>query len=226
MTKATKEAKVHTSWFDPVALYDDAVEAFVRNTLGDGEFVNLLQGFLQEHSIVERGYRNSLAQTALLLTCPGVPDIYQGSEIWDFSLVDPDNRRPVDYDVRRELLAMIQGRPGEPLHTGWDVGAPKLRLINRLLGHRRSDPTVYESDTYEPLAVDGARGDEVVAFSRDRLAVVAPCRSVDDWHRTAVRLPPGEWTHVMTHEAFGGGRQALDAVLGRFPVAVLARDTR
>ena len=110
MAKATKEAKVHTSWTDPVAAYDEATEAFVRAALADDVFAGALVSWLAEHRVVERGRRNSLAQTALLMTCPGSPDLYQGSELWDLSLVDPDNRRPVDYDERRRLLAGLQGR--------------------------------------------------------------------------------------------------------------------
>ena len=97
MLKAAKEAKVHTSWTDPNAGYDDALSAFVTAVLADRDFVADLEAFLAEHRIVERGRVNSLAQTALMLTCPGVPDLYQGTEVWDVSLVDPDNRRPVDY---------------------------------------------------------------------------------------------------------------------------------
>src|ERR1700683_4123727 len=104
MAKATKEAKVHTSWGDPAADYDDALESFVRALLADRRFTDEVTGFLSAAGIIERGRRNSLAQMALLLTCPGVADVYQGTELWDLSLVDPDNRRPVDYDERRRLL--------------------------------------------------------------------------------------------------------------------------
>jgi (1->4)-alpha-D-glucan 1-alpha-D-glucosylmutase len=96
MEKATKEAKVHTSWIDPRPDYDEAVAAFVAGVLADDAFVAELEGFLAQHRLIERGRMTSLAQTALLLTCPGVPDVYQGTELWDLSLVDPDNRRPVE----------------------------------------------------------------------------------------------------------------------------------
>jgi (1->4)-alpha-D-glucan 1-alpha-D-glucosylmutase len=110
------------------------------------------------------------------------------------------------------------------MHSGLDVGTPKLRLIHRLLHHRRNHPALYESDTYEPLVAGGARADHVVAFARDRLAVVAPCRSLDDWNETSVGLPPGEWSHLVTHERFKAGRLPVANLLGRFPVAVLAKD--
>src|SRR5690606_2088171 len=102
MAKATREAKVHTSWTDPVPEYDEAVEMFVRDALANDEFTADLERFLAQERLVERGRRNSLAQTALLLTAPGVPDLYQGTELWDLSLVDPDNRRPVNYSLRRQ----------------------------------------------------------------------------------------------------------------------------
>ena len=115
MAKATKEAKVYTSWVDPADAYDEAVDAFVRAVLADGRFVRSVEDFLADQRIVARGRRNSLAQTTLLLTCPGVPDVYQGGELWDLSLVDPDNRRTVDYGLRRRLLSA--GRDTYPDRT-------------------------------------------------------------------------------------------------------------
>ena len=110
MEKAAKEAKVHTSWTEPQAEYDDALAAFAAAILADAGFTADLEAFLAEHRLVERGQVNSLAQTTLLLTCPGVPDLYQGTEVWDFSLVDPDNRRPVNYGARRRLLDALAQR--------------------------------------------------------------------------------------------------------------------
>lgn len=219
VSKATREAKVHTSWVDPVAEYDGAVEAFVRAIVADDGFVADLEAFLAEHSVVERGRRNSLAQTALLLTCPGVPDIYQGSELWDLSLVDPDNRRPVDYAVRRRLLADVVGPDVAPGPLGQDdVGVEKLRLVHRILAHRRARPDVYASSGYEPLEA----GPGAIAFSRGDVAVVAACRS-----RPAagdVGLPRGSWVDVVTGGRVDGGRRPLTTVLGRSSVAVLARE--
>ena len=112
MDKAAREAKVHTSWTDPNAGYDDALAAFVSAVLGDPVFVADLEAFLAEHRLVERGRVTSLAQTALLLTCPGVPDLYQGTEVWDLSLVDPDNRRPVDYAAPPRRCSASWPAPG------------------------------------------------------------------------------------------------------------------
>src|SRR5207244_10874309 len=103
MEKASKEAKEHTSWVNPDPVYDDALRRFVEGTLGDAEFTAALEAFVAP--LVEPGRVNALAQTLLKLASPGVPDIYQGCELWDHSLVDPDNRRPVDFSVREPLLS-------------------------------------------------------------------------------------------------------------------------
>jgi (1->4)-alpha-D-glucan 1-alpha-D-glucosylmutase len=226
MSKATKEAKVHTSWLDPVSVYDDALERFVRTIISDDQFVDEVQRFAKMHRIIERGYRNSIAQTALLVTCPGVPDLYQGSEIWDFSLVDPDNRRPVDYGLRRQLLAEIQSAPPDVAFGRLDVGRPKLWLIHRVLAHRRRHPALYQSDAYEPLAVEGARREDVVAFTRGGLAVVAPCRSAEGWRDTSVGLPAGAWFDLISNERIDGGQRGVDELLARFPAAILVRESR
>jgi (1->4)-alpha-D-glucan 1-alpha-D-glucosylmutase len=156
LEKATKEAKVHTSWVDPVAAYDDAVAAYVERVIGDPGFAGEVESFLAETGLVAAGHHNSLVQTALKLTCPGVPDIYQGTELWDLSLVDPDNRRPVDFEARRRGLA------GEAVD-----GVDKLRLVRSLLHLRRERPELFDADAgYAPLAVEGPDVERVVAFER------------------------------------------------------------
>jgi (1->4)-alpha-D-glucan 1-alpha-D-glucosylmutase len=215
MAKATREAKVHTSWTDPVADYDEAVEAFVRAILADDEYVTDLEHFLAEHRIVERGRCNSLAQTALLLTCPGVPDVYQGSELWDLSVVDPDNRRPVDYELRRRLLAGLADQPVPPAddHTG----EGKLRLVHQVLTHRRARPEAYAG--YEPLPAP----DDAVAFTRGGVVAVVPCRTGSTMGGE-VELPPGGWVDLVTGAQVHGGRHGVESLLRRFPVAVLAKE--
>ena len=149
LEKATKEAKVHTSWIDPVPAYDAAVAAFAGRVLGDAGFVAEVEAFLAATGLVEAGRCNSLVQTALKLTCPGVPDVYQGTERWDLSLVDPDNRRPVDYEARR---------------SGTGEGAEKQQLLRTLLHLRRDRPELFDAKAgYEPQPA----GDErIVAFER------------------------------------------------------------
>jgi (1->4)-alpha-D-glucan 1-alpha-D-glucosylmutase len=230
MAKAAREAKVHTSWTEPSARYEEALGAFVSAVLADRGFTADLTVFLAEHQIIELGRVSSLAQTTLLLTCPGVPDLYQGTEVWDLSLVDPDNRRPVDYAARRRLLAALGGAGPEEVLRRADEGGPKLWLIHRLLLHRRRQPGPYGPDSgYEPLRVTGSRASHAVAFTRGGgLAVVVPRQVTglaDGWGDTTVALPDGAWTDVLTGTGHGGGGEAsLAGLLGRFPVTVLARD--
>jgi (1->4)-alpha-D-glucan 1-alpha-D-glucosylmutase len=227
MQKAAKEAKVHTSWTDPSAGYDDALAAFVTAALGDRGFVADLEAFLAEHRLVERGRVTSLAQTALLLTCPGIPDLYQGTEVWDLSLVDPDNRRPVDYGRRRVLLDRLAGAGPEQALALADEGGPKLWLIHRVLGHRRRHPGAYGPGSgYRPVPVTGSNAGHAVAFERGGgLAVVVPrlVAALDDWAGTEVALPGGAWVDVLTGDKVDGGPAEVAALLRRFPVAILGR---
>ncbi len=228
MTKAAREAKVHTSWTEPQAGYDEALGAFVAAVLADPGFVADLEAFLAEHRIVELGRVSSLAQTALLLTCPGVPDLYQGTEVWDRSLVDPDNRRPVDYAARRALLTALHGAGPEAALDRVDEGGPKLWLIHRVLRHRRRWPGAYgPASGYRPLPVAGRKAGQLVAFARTGgLAVVVP-RQVNGlaagWADTTVTLPDGTWTDVLTGTEIRG-ETSVTGLLRRFPVAVLGSE--
>lgn len=175
MDKATREAQVQTSWVNPNEEYDAALVSFVRRILDRTESEAFLADFATLRAKVATvGAMNGLAQQALRLTAPGMPDIYQGTELWDFSLVDPDNRRPVDYDLRTRLLRDLSRRRdkaalvGELLDT-WQDGRVKLYLTATLLRARAEAPDLFESGGYLPLAASGPRADHVVAFAR-RLA--------------------------------------------------------
>jgi len=226
MDKAGREAKVHTSWVEPDPDYEFALRHFVTSVVRDESFAARLEDFLARHRLVERGRVNSLAQTTLLLTCPGIPDLYQGSEVWDLSLVDPDNRRPVDYDRRRRLLGdLIDAGPEEALARRED-GGPKLWLIHRLLAHRRRHPSVFDrASGYQALTVSGSKAAHAIAYLRPAgLAVVVPRLLIglgDDWSDTTVDLPDGTWVSLLTEEEIPGGRTRLDDLLRYFPVAVL-----
>ena len=242
MAKAVREAKVHTSWTDPDPGYDEAVDAFVADILADEEFVADLEKFLYGQQLVERGRVSSLAQMTLLLTCPGVPDIYQGTEVWDLSLVDPDNRRPVNYAARERLLDELAGAGPEEALARADEGGPKLWLIHRLLGHRLRSPGAYAPGSgYQPLEVSGTAAGHVLAFTRTGgqarapgLAVVVPrlvarlgggTWGAGAWGDTTVALPEGDWTDVLTGEPLAGGSVSVEALLRRFPVAVLGNES-
>ena len=226
MEKAAKETKVHTSWINPDETYDRALNAFVEAALSDRAFVEDLVAFVA--TLIEPGRINSLTQTVLKLTCPGTPDLYQGTELWDLSLVDPDNRRPVDYDARRALLSFVADGRIEDIMARADEGAPKLFLIQRLLSLRRERPELFVPDAiYRPLHVEGRKAEHVIAFARgDDLVVVAPRLVLglgDGWGATMVELGPGEWRSIITgniHEE----RSAMGPLLAGFPVNVLVRN--
>ena len=127
--KAMREAKTHTSWTDPHTDYEESIRSFVRSLYEDEEFVEELARFVDD--LEKYGHETSLAQTLIKLTAPGIPDLYQGTELWNFSLVDPDNRRPVDYDVRRQLLHELPGLSPEAIWQRRQEGLPKLWIIRR-----------------------------------------------------------------------------------------------
>jgi (1->4)-alpha-D-glucan 1-alpha-D-glucosylmutase len=221
--KASREAKQQTSWLDPDPAYDGAVERWVRATLADEEFTNDLAAFVAP--LVVHGWTASLAQKLVQLTMPGVPDVYQGSELWDLSLVDPDNRRPVDYATRARLLAELDALDVETVGERAAEGLPKLLVTSRALRLRTARPAAF-SGSYEPLHVTGGWADRVVAFARAREVVtVVPRLSVpvDDWKDTTVALPHGDWRNVLTGDAVDGGSHAVAVLFARFPVALLER---
>ena len=175
MEKATREAKVHTSWINPNEAYDAGVQNFVARILSpDGDNL-FLQDFVQFHERIRAsGMRNALAQMLFKLTCPGVPDLYQGQEMWDFSLVDPDNRRPVDYASRQEALRALctrleeedRGEIARELLASWKDGRIKMYVTYLALRLRRAHPELFREGEYTPLFARGARAGNVVGFAR------------------------------------------------------------
>jgi (1->4)-alpha-D-glucan 1-alpha-D-glucosylmutase len=153
-----------------------------------------------------------------------VPDVYQGCELWDDSLVDPDNRRPVDFETRRALLAGLDAGPPPPVDG---TGAAKLLVVARALRLRRDRPEVFAS--YTPLTATGPAAEHAVAFDRGGAITVAtrlPVRLDRDggWRDTSLRLPPGDWADVLTGARHPGGHARLSALLASYPVALLTRE--
>ncbi len=225
--KAAREAKVHTSWTDPVPAYEDAVRKFIDGIYDDSNFVESLNQFVG--SLIHPGRVNSLAQTLVKLTAPGVPDFYQGTELWNFALVDPDNRRPQDFELRQRLLADLKNATPENVMERIDEGMPKLWLIRQGLALRKRHPEWFGPEAgIEPLSVRGARREHVVAFIRGESVVTIAPRLVaklgGDWRDTEVELPRGEWINHLTGERLRGDRIRLADVMRRFPVALLARE--
>ncbi|HUR16861.1 MAG TPA: hypothetical protein VMZ33_06225, partial [Candidatus Limnocylindrales bacterium] len=170
-------------------------------------------------------HATALAQTLLKLTAPGVPDTYQGTEIWDLSLVDPDNRRAIDWELRRELLDRAVRSTAAEAMADSNSGLPKIWLIKRVLDLRSQQPELFGTVArYQPIAASGVESDRVIAFVRGGEAVtVAPRFNLrgGEWRDTAIELAAGEWRNVLTDETVAGGRVEIGRLLSGFPVAVL-----
>jgi (1->4)-alpha-D-glucan 1-alpha-D-glucosylmutase len=240
MAKALKEAKLNTSWVQPNELWDSAAADFVAKILDPSPRNRFLESFLPlAEEVARAGAINSLAQTLLKLTSPGVPDIYQGNEIWDFSLVDPDNRRPVDYARRQAMLDSLDGVTPEDLLGNWRDGRIKLFLTQRLLTFRREHAALFRHGRYVPLSFSGQFADCGIAFAREHegqsITVLAPRLSSrigfppigPAWGDTAVQLPAGlgAGRDLFTGESKGEQDFALPLaqVFARLPFAVLTK---
>jgi (1->4)-alpha-D-glucan 1-alpha-D-glucosylmutase len=219
MHKALREAKIHISWINPSEAYEAAARDFVRDLLGQNgaPFQAELSQFVR--NIAGSGFVNSLAQVLLKLTVPGVPDFYQGSELWDFNLVDPDNRRPVDFAQRRDRLDKLldDAKAGiEPaalaVAARWPDADVKLWVIMRCLALRRNWPNVFSFGDYVPLTASGPAADHVVSFARrferQCVVVVAPRQyhSLRSTHGLAGQgVPAADWksTKLILPEEWG-----------------------
>jgi (1->4)-alpha-D-glucan 1-alpha-D-glucosylmutase len=224
--KASREAKAHTSWTHPNPIYDEALHDFVEGVLSSSRFTASLESFVE--TLIEPGWINSLAQTLIKLTAPGIPDFYQGTEIWDLSLVDPDNRRPVDYDLRRRLLAQMKTMSPEEIWRRRDYGLPKLWVIGQTLKLRKDGQFFAPEDSYRALTARGAKADHVIAFARaDRAITVVPrfvLKLGGNWGDTTINVSPGHWRNHLTADEFEGGEIRLASLLKRFPVALLTAE--
>ncbi|HEY3188035.1 MAG TPA: hypothetical protein VGJ70_11205, partial [Solirubrobacteraceae bacterium] len=171
----------------------------------------------------------SLAQTLMKLTAPGVPDLYQGTELWSLTLVDPDNRAPVEYALRRRLLDELADATPEEIWRRIDEGLPKMWVIRQTLALRRRRPELFGArGEYGPLEARGARGKHAVAYIRGEGAIAIAPRLVlaltGEWGDTAIDLPAGRWRNELTGDVIDGGAARLADLLRRFPVALLAKD--
>lgn len=251
MTKALHEAKVHSSWINPYEDYDNAVDSFVADVLDETKSRAFLQDLASFRCRVEHfGYFNSLAQTLLKITLPGVPDTYQGTELWDFSLVDPDNRRPVDYEQRIQMLEQLRAVPKSPgfareLVESKEDGRIKLFVKSQALKCRRDYHALFTSGSYVPLEVVGKAAEHAFAFQRldgqSSALVVVPRllatlgsdmhrspTGADIWGDTSVQLSDSHarWQQLFTGETIqaqhrdGVASIALAELLHHFPVAL------
>lgn len=225
MEKAVREAKQQTSWTQQNKEFEDALHAFIDRLYESPEFVAALEQYVR--LVIVPGRINSLGQILLNCIAPGVPDTYQGSEIWALHLVDPDNRQPVDYEKRVAMLSELEsGLPPEQILARMDDGMPKMWVLHRALSLRREHPEWFgpEAD-YTPLMVTGRRADHVLGFLRgNRVAAVIPrwnLRLGGNWSGTAIHLPNGHWKNLLTHDLLNGGSIPMQALLQRFPIAFL-----
>lgn len=219
--KAAREAGTSTTWVEPNASFEAAMHELVDRVFDDPGLAALVTGFVEE--LTRPGWSNSLSAKLLQLTMPGVPDVYQGSELWEQSLVDPDNRRPVDFTERRGLLARLD--------DGWlppvdESGAAKLLVTSRALRLRRNDPSLFSR--YLPLPVLGEAAAHAVAFDRGGVVTVVTRLPLGreargGWGDTNVAVTPGVWRDELTGATAHGGLLSLTELLARYPVALLRK---
>ncbi len=227
MEKACREAKQFTSWLAPNEEFEQATRDFIQSLYHDREFVENFEAFVEP--LIEPGYINSLAQVLLKLTAPGIPDTYQGAELWDLSLVDPDNRRPVDYELRRRLLAEIHNLTVEEVWARAGEGIPKIWTIYHALRVRRERPEAFqEKGAYSPLRAKGEKEKHVVAYMRGNDVIVIVPRLVLTlaacWSDMTIKIPSGKWRDRLSGSVWDGGEIRLDNVLKRFPVALFVKE--
>lgn len=252
LVKAVREAKVHSRWISPNLEYEKAMTDFAEKIISPETAPRFFPEFLAfQRRLAYPGALNSLSQVLLKIASPGVPDFYQGTELWDFSLVDPDNRRPVDFQKRRSFLDELKSREGTPeflsdLLAHWRDGRIKLFLTYKALNFRRQYPELFRTGDYLPLAASGPQKDRVVAFARrleDVWALVAVPRLLAGlvrgerpplgprvWGESFLILhqdAPLSWHNVLTEENLKVSRKAalntlpLGQVFASFPVALL-----
>jgi (1->4)-alpha-D-glucan 1-alpha-D-glucosylmutase len=250
--KAIREAKVHTSWVNPNVGYEEATQGFLAAILSPGPRNRFLADLAQfQRPMAALGMVNSLAQTLIKITAPGVPDFYRGTELWDLSLVDPDNRRPIDFGLRQTLLAGLRERIAagdlpaltRTLVAHWEDGRIKLYTIHRALACRRARTELFRRGDYVPLATGGRHAPHVCAYARQRdgeaAVVIVPRLTArltgngarlplgrETWDDTSVAVPPeladARLTNVYTGAIVPAGALMVAEVFGSFPVALLA----
>ena len=220
--KAIREAGVHTTWNDPVADFETGVHAWLEAVM-DGPVAGELTAAvakLDQHARID-----ALGQKLVALTAPGVPDVYQGTELWEDSLVDPDNRRPVDYSARRDQLVAMT-HPGTMPDPKMQVN-PKFRVVRAALQLRRERPDTFLAGGYRPVLADGPAAGHIVSFLRGDAVLVAVSRwtvrlADTGWGDTTLTVPDGTWTDVLTRGDYSG-RVPAGELFDELPVALLAR---
>jgi (1->4)-alpha-D-glucan 1-alpha-D-glucosylmutase len=233
--KSMREAKLHSEWAAPNEQYEFASQEFLRNALDPTRPV-LAEIIALAERLGPPGAINGLAQTLLRLTAPGVPDMYQGCEFWDQSLVDPDNRRPVDYAARETALAAAVP-PGELL-MAWQTGAVKQAIIAKALAARQANPELFADGNYRKLEAEGPAAAHVLAFSREHRGQVIvaavtrlsakgvaekPLLPSSFWQDTFINLPAGRMSDVLGGGSLENERILVSEMFEHLPVALLTK---
>jgi (1->4)-alpha-D-glucan 1-alpha-D-glucosylmutase len=237
LEKCLREAKKNSNWMTPNKDYEAAMHGFAHDALDSSNFLTNFLPFIRR--VARLGVENSIVQTVLKLTSPGTPDIYQGCEFWDLSLVDPDNRRPVDFRQREEALdemSLILSSTNQRqdflarLMHNWKDGRIKLAITALLLEIRRENEAIFASQIYEPIAIEGEKAQRAIGYVRGEpgrrccvfVARFPGQREADpQWGDTAATIPSENWMDMFTGRLFPGGRIALQSLFDRLPVAVL-----
>jgi len=245
--KVVREAKVYTAWVKPDVTYENAFLRFIEKILSASDTNLFLNDLIEFQKYISySGIFNSLSQTLIKMTVPGIPDFYQGSELWDLNLVDPDNRRPVDFAGREELLNFIDNNQKdknklfEYLLSDMKNGAVKLYLIRKVMAARRRYPTLFNEGKYSHINSSGEFGKNVISFMRkneNHIAVIIAPRFITEvteqnklplgkkiWENTFIRVPfeTDKLENVITDAITGGGTTLqIGEILKEFPVALL-----
>ncbi|EKD83061.1 MAG: hypothetical protein ACD_39C00909G0002 [uncultured bacterium] len=228
MEKAVREAKVHSNWSEPDQKFEMALLNFIDKLYSNTEFIKYLADFVAE--LTEPGQVNSLLQLTIKLTAPGFPDIYQGTEIWNNSLTDPDNRRPVDFSHNFAMFKQLENKNCREIMHELPRGLPKLFIIKTLLSLRSKVPAFNEPDSYKAIDVLGPHNDDLLAYMRGNSVIVLVPRLLlsrkDRWDGTRIIFPEGQWQNVFTGQQISAGSNKIKDLLRDFPVAVIADQQR
>ena len=225
--KAAREGKQETSWLNPDEAYEAGVRTFIVRILDrsiSGEFISSLENLARRVALL--GALNSLSQITLKATMPGVPDFYQGTEFWDLSLVDPDNRRPVDFTQRAAVLRSVDQPDWEDLARHWPDGHIKLTWTRHLLKLRTELADVFTRGDYEPLEVSGPHRDHVIAFARRRgrdAAITVVAKSFAPMSQGGRAWPRAD-AFDATLNLSGYAVKGIDSKTGAVPLSILFQD--
>lgn len=222
MTKAVREAKVYSNWADPDKEYETILMNYIELLYADTEFMGMIEDFVE--TIKRPGFLNSIAQLILKLTAPGIPDIYQGNEFWDYSLTDPDNRRPVDFDKAKEAFKKMSRLEPETVMFDLERDLCKSFVIQKILDLRKRHHLFNEPYNYKSIDITGEYNKYALAFMRgDKILIIVSSMSLkpgSQWKNTKVAFPEGRWKNIFTGKTLSGGYNKLNSFMGSFAGAV------